>query len=131
MEYLTSRDWNDDLVIEEALRSYPLVEEPTTLAAGVMLRIRAQQIASASRPIFRLSWLDLAASLCLSLTFMFFLSLGQLIPPPIKEQVRIFALLLWQNIRLIQPWQAAGAVGLVMVILVFAIFIPWKGLAWE
>ena len=85
---------NQDIFIEDALRTYPLAPMPRDLTADVMARI---QTAPASRP-FRLTWNDIVPGIIL------FLCVGALwfsfdhLPPLVVAQIRKETILFYQHL---------------------------------
>ena len=74
--------------VDDALRSFPLQPAPPGLAPGVMAALRLPEQARASRPVFRLSWIDFALSgfAALMLALVLLLS-GWLTPASARLQV--------------------------------------------
>ena len=89
-----------DAVIEDALRSYPVLPIPRDITANVMARI---QTIPAPRP-FQLTWNDfiLSAVIAMCLGALWF-SLQNL-PPLVVAQIRKESILLYQQILLNARW---------------------------
>lgn len=89
-----------NIVIEDALQTYPLTSMPRDITADVMRRI---QTIPAPRP-FRLTWNDLALSLIISLCIgALWFSLDQL-PPIVIAQIRKESILFYQHILVNARW---------------------------
>lgn len=83
-----------NIEIEDALRTYPLASMPRDITADVLRRIRT---APAPRP-FRLTWSDLALSLILSVCVAaIWFSLDHL-PPIVAAQIRKETILFYQHL---------------------------------
>lgn len=91
---------NQDILIEDALNTFPLSSMPRDITAEVMARI---QSAPASRP-FRLAWKDvlLAFILALSIAALWF-SLQNL-PPIVIAQIRKESILSYQYLLVNARW---------------------------
>src|SRR5512134_288161 len=91
---------NQDILIEDALNTFPLSSMPREITAEVMARI---QSAPASRP-FRLTWNDvlLAFILALSIAALWF-SLQNL-PPIVIAQIRKESILSYQYLLVNARW---------------------------
>jgi hypothetical protein len=91
---------NQDILIEDALNTFPLSSMPRDITAEVMARI---QSAPASRP-FRLTWNDvlLAFILALSIAALWF-SLQNL-PPIVIVQIRKESILSYQYLLVNARW---------------------------
>jgi hypothetical protein len=111
-----------DLVIEDALRSHPVAPLPRDLSADVMERIA---MIPRPRPI-HLTWSDLALAILLSICLAaLWFSLNSL-PPLVVAQIRKESILLYQrfliNARWLLPALAFGLAGFLA-----ALTIPyWK-----
>ena len=110
---LTSKDE----MIEDALHTYPLAPLPIDLTSAVMSRIRAT-----SAPRFRLTWVDAALSLALTLSLLAAWIGLQSLPAPVLIQIRIQGILLWQRFLVNAEWLLpsvsillGGALGLLAV----------------
>jgi hypothetical protein len=97
-----------NVVIEDALYTYPMAPMPRTVTSGVMARI---QTIPAPRP-FRLTWNDFVLAFIFSVCFgaMWF-SINHL-PPLVVAQIRKESILLYQhllvNIRWLIPTLSFG-----------------------
>ena len=89
-----------NVLLEDALQIYPIVQMPRDITADVMARI---QTAPAPRP-FRLTWSDFLVSLVLLIcigTVWFSL---QNLPPLVIAQIRKESILLYQQILVNTRW---------------------------
>ena len=89
-----------NVLLEDALQTYPIVQMPRDITADVMARI---QTAPAPRP-FRLTWGDFLVSLVLLIcigTVWFSL---QNLPPLVIAQIRKESILLYQQILVNTRW---------------------------
>lgn len=121
-----------DRVIEEALRTSPLAPAPPLLYAAVMRQVR--QSAAYTRPVFRVSWLDLA----LSLFAAGMLGLGWVtwlwLPSAWLGYLRLQALWVWQKAWYLDgSWLILGGMGAAALAaaLAGAILALWKDGAWQ
>ena len=96
-DLLTPNDQN--LIIEDALRSYPMATLPKSITELVLVRIRMEPA-----PRFQLTRSDyvLAVVLSLILGAMFFAL--QSLPPHTLLQIRIQGILLWQTFLVNYRW---------------------------
>ena len=89
-----------NLMIEDALRAYPVVSLPRDLTSEVMARI---QTVPAPRP-FRLTWSDLILasvfSLCMGAIWFSIMNL----PPLLVAQIRKESILAYQQILINMRW---------------------------
>ncbi len=89
-----------NIVIEDALQTYPMASMPRDITADVMRRI---QTIPAPRP-FRLTWSDLALGIVVSLCIgAVWFSLDHL-PPIVIAQARKESILLYQHILVNARW---------------------------
>ena len=89
-----------NLLIEDALHTYPVAAMPRDLAADVMARI---QTIATPRP-FRFSWNDFALGIVLSMCIgAIWFSLNNL-PPLVVAQLRKESILLYQHILVNARW---------------------------
>ncbi len=89
-----------NIVIEDALHTYPLASMPRDLTADVMARIQTIPV---SHP-FRLTWSDLALSIVISLCIgAIWFSLNQL-PPILVAQIRKESILFYQHLLVNARW---------------------------
>jgi hypothetical protein len=91
-----------DLVIEAALRTYPLVPMPRDISVDVMARL---QTVPASRP-FRLAWNDFILGLVIALCIGAIGFSLQNLPPLAVAHLRKESILLYQQILLNARWLA-------------------------
>ncbi len=91
---------NQTILIEDALRTYPMAAMPHDITADVMARI---QTVPAPTP-FRLRWNDLALSIVLSLCMgAVWFSLDHF-PPLMVAQIRKESILFYQHILVNARW---------------------------
>jgi hypothetical protein len=109
-----------DIVIEDALQTYPMASMPRDITADVMRRI---QTIAAPRP-FRLTWSDLALSMIISLCIgAVWFSLDHL-PPIVIAQARKESILLYQHILVNARW-LIPAVSFSLAAFLSALTIPY------
>lgn len=103
-----------DALIEDALSTHPLAPMPRDITANVMSRIP-----TAPAPRFRLTWVDGALSLALTLSLLAAWVGFQALPAMARIQLRIQGILLWQRFLVNADWLipavlilAGGALGL-------------------
>ncbi len=89
-----------NLAIEDALRTYPVPPMPRDITLGVLSRI---QTLPAPRP-FRLTWMDLILSMVLALCIGAVWFSLQNLPPLIVAQIRRESILLYQQILVNARW---------------------------
>jgi len=89
-----------DVLIEYALASQPLVQMPRSVTADVMRRI---QTAEASRPAI-LTWNDVAFSAVIALCIAALWFALQNLPPVVLAKFRIQGILLYQDILVNARW---------------------------
>ena len=105
-----------NILIEDALQTYPVVPMPRDISMDVMARIRT---IPAPRP-FQLTWNDLALALVISLSLVaIWFSLRNL-PPIVVAQIRKESILFYQymlvNARWLIPSVAFGLAGFLAVL---------------
>jgi len=102
----------EDALIEDALRSQPLVPMPRSITTDVMSRI---QTADAKRPAI-LTWSDFALSLVIASCFAAVWFASQNLPPILLAKLHIQGILLYQeflvNSRWLSPAIIFGLAGL-------------------
>ncbi|HVF25545.1 MAG TPA: hypothetical protein VNA23_06625 [Anaerolineales bacterium] len=96
-DLLTPRE--QDLIIEDALRSYPLASMPQGITDLVLARIRAEPA-----PRFKLTRNDYVLTVVLSLVLGAMLFALQSLPPYALLQIRIQGILLWQSFLINYRW---------------------------
>lgn len=89
-----------NLVLEDALHTYPLMPMPRDISMDVLSRIQA---VPAPRP-FRLTWTDLVLSLVLAMCVGALWFSVQNLPPLIVVQIRKESILLYQQILVNARW---------------------------
>lgn len=90
----------EDLLIEEALRSHPVAPLPRDISADVMARIA---VIPRPRP-FSFTWSDLALAILLSICLAaLWFSLNSL-PPLVIAQIRKESILLYQHFLINARW---------------------------
>lgn len=89
-----------NLAIEDALRTYPVPPMPRDITLDVLSRI---QTLPAPRP-FRLTWMDLILSMVLALCIGAVWFSLQNLPPLIVAQIRRESILLYQQILVNARW---------------------------
>lgn len=89
-----------NLVLEDALHTYPLMPMPRDISMDVLSRIQA---VPAPRP-FRLTWTDLVLSLVLATCVGALWFSVQNLPPLIVVQIRKESILLYQQILVNARW---------------------------
>ena len=89
-----------NIVIEDALHTYPIASMPRDITADVMARI---QTIPAPRP-FRLTWNDLALAVILSVCIGAVLFSLYHLPPLAVAQIRKESILLYQHILVNARW---------------------------
>ena len=96
-DLLTPNEQN--LIIEEALRSYPIATMPKSITELVLARIRTEPA-----PRFQLTRNDYVLAVVLSLVFGAILFALQSLPPHALLQIRIQGILLWQSFLVNYRW---------------------------
>ena len=88
-----------NLIIEDALRSYPKARMPQDITGLVLARIRTEPA-----PRFKLTRNDYLLAVALSLILGAMLFGFQSLPPHTLIQIRIQSILLWQNFLVNYRW---------------------------
>jgi len=96
-DLLTPKEQN--LIIEDALRSYPVATMPKSITELVLARIRTQPA-----PRFQLTRNDYVLAVVLSLVLGAMLFALQSLPPQALIQIRIQGILLWQSFLVNYRW---------------------------
>lgn len=96
-DLLTPNEQN--LIIEDALRSYPIATMPKSITEFVLARIHAEPA-----PRFQLTRNDYVLAVVLSLVFGVILFALQSLPPQALLQIRIQGVLLWQSFLVNYRW---------------------------
>ncbi|HSL41839.1 MAG TPA: hypothetical protein VK897_00300 [Anaerolineales bacterium] len=89
-----------DILIEDALHTYPVVSMPRDLTLNVMARIQSVPM---PRP-FRLAWLDLVLALILLLCAGAIWFSVQNLPPVVVAQIRKESILFYQYMLVNAGW---------------------------
>jgi hypothetical protein len=95
MDGLTERERREQAQVEDALRTYPLVETPSDFAGRVMARVERERPA----PRFRVTWLDTLISLAVPGAGMALLVAWSSLPPQAVAFLQTRAVLLWQFLQ--------------------------------
>jgi hypothetical protein len=98
MDHLLTPDEQDHL-IEDALRSYPLAQMPKDSTESVMSRIRIEPM-----PRFQITRTDYLLAVVLTLVLGGIVLGFQFLPPIVLLQLRIQGILLWQNFLVNYRW---------------------------
>ena len=96
-DLLTPKDQN--LIIEDALHSYPLATMPKGITGLVLARIRTEPA-----PRFKLTRNDFLLAVALSLVLGAILFGFRSLPPHTLIQIRIQGILLWQSFLVNYRW---------------------------
>jgi hypothetical protein len=88
-----------DHLIEDALRSYPLTQLPKDLTETVMARIRNEPA-----PRFQITRTDYLLTIVLTLALGGVILGFQFLPPIVLQQMRIQGILLWQSFLVNYRW---------------------------
>jgi len=96
-DLLTPKEQN--LIIEDALRSYPMARMPEGIAGLVLARIRMEPA-----PRFKLTRNDYVLAVVLSLVLSAIFFALQSLPPHTLIQFRIQGILLWQSFLVNYRW---------------------------
>ncbi len=91
---------NQDIVIEEALQTYPMAAMPRDITVDVMKRI---QSVPAPRP-FRLTWHDIALGIAISLCAGALWFSADHLPPLVVAQLRKESILFYQHLLVNARW---------------------------
>jgi hypothetical protein len=86
-------------IIEDALRSYPLAKMPRDITQTVMSRIRREPA-----PRFQLTRIDYLLAIVLTLVLGAIMLSFQFLPPIALLQLRIQGILLWQSFLVNYRW---------------------------
>jgi hypothetical protein len=87
-----------DALIEDALKSYPLAEMPRSITVGVMARVQKDV-----RPKL-VTWNDFALSVVLALSISAVFFAVQSLPPIMLAKLRIQGILLYQDFLVNARW---------------------------
>ncbi len=87
-----------DALIEDALKSQPLVPMPRSITANVMARIHIEK-----RPVL-ITWNDFAIALVIALTIGALFITAQSLPPVALAKIRIQGILLYQDFIINARW---------------------------
>jgi len=109
-----------DAIIEDAFRSYPLADMPRDVTLNVMSRI--QQV-PAPRP-FQVTWSDFAIALVISLCIGAFMFSIQNFPPLALMHIRIQGILFYQDLIVNARWLVPSAL-FGLAALLFSLTIPY------
>ena len=107
----TDQDINSYAVVDEALRTYPLVPTPPTLAPAIMARVHAMSLA----PRFRLKWIDYALSFFAAGMVGLGLSLWQSVSPQLATDAQTLLIDLGQYPNL-AIWAATLSIGMALAV---------------
>ena len=88
-----------NLIIEDALRSYPMATLPKSVTELVLARIRTEPM-----PRFQLTRNDYVLAVALTLVLGAIMFGFQSLPPYILLQIRIQGILLWQSFLVNYRW---------------------------
>ena len=88
-----------DHLIEDALRSYPLAQVPKDITETVMARIRNEPA-----PRFQITGTDYLLTLVLTLALCGAILGFQFLPPIVLQQIRIQGILFWQSFLVNYRW---------------------------
>ena len=117
MDALTERDRQQLAIVEDALRTYPLVDAPSDFSKAVMGHVHSL----APKPRFRLSWLDYFLSLFLPGMAVTMLFVWWSLP----SQVTVFwadrLVLLWEYLELAHLDLMLLLGGLMIMVLFFVL----------
>ncbi len=89
-----------NVVVEDALQTYPLADMPRDITADVMARI---QTIPAPRP-FRIIWNDFGVALVLSMCIGAIWFSVQNFPPLLLAQIRMHSILFYQDLIVNARW---------------------------
>lgn len=98
MDNLLTPDEQDNL-IEDALRSYPLAKMPKDVTASVIARIHNEPVAR-----FQITRTDYLLAIVLTLVLGAIILSFQFLPPIALLQMRIQGILLWQSFLVNYRW---------------------------
>lgn len=88
-----------DHIIEDALRAYPLAKMPKDITESVMARLRNEPT-----PRFQITRTDYLLAIVLTLVLGGIMLGFQFLPPIVLLQMRIQGILLWQSILVNYRW---------------------------
>ena len=109
-----------EALIEDALRSYPLADMPQNITSSVMARI---QKVSAPRS-FQFAWSDFAIAFVISLCIGAVLFSLQNFPPLALVRIRIQGILFYQDLIVNARWLVPSAL-FVFAAFLFALTVPY------
>ena len=115
MDGLTERDDQEFVLVEDAMRTYPLADTPPNFASAIMTRIRGLTPA----PRFHVSWLEPLISLFIPGVGILLLILWTSLPPQAVAYLQSRTILLWQFLQRSQLDWAVLACGLMMIVSFF------------
>ena len=113
MDGLTERDRREFVLVEDAMRTYPLADTPPGFAGAVMTRVRA----AAPAPRFRVTWLEALISLCVPGAGMLALVIWASLPPQTLAYLQTRLVLFWQFLQRSRLDWAVPACGAAVVVL--------------
>jgi len=87
-----------DALIEDALKNYPLAPVPRDITASVMARIQVEK-----RPAL-ITWNDFAIALVIALTVGALFITAQSLPPVVLTKLRIQGILFYQDLIVNARW---------------------------
>jgi hypothetical protein len=119
MDGLTERDRQEFVLVEDAMRTYPLANTPPDFASTVMTRIRG----IAPAPRFRVSWLEPLISLFIPGAGILSLIVWASLPPQTVAYLQSRAVLLWQFLQRSQLDWVVLVSGLMVVVLFFVMIL--------
>lgn len=88
-----------DQIIEDALRSFPMAKMPTEITESVMARLRNEPA-----PRFKITHTDYVLAIVLTLVLGGVILGFQFLPPIVVLQLRIQGILLWQSFLVNYHW---------------------------
>jgi hypothetical protein len=91
---------NQDVLLEDALRTYPMAPMPRDITADVMVRIQTVPV---PRP-FRLAWSDMLLGVVLSLCVAAIWFSWSQLPPLVVAQIRKESILFYQYLLVNARW---------------------------
>lgn len=101
MKPMTERDRQAHAVVEAALQTYPRVQAPSRFAVRVMARVQANPGRLVTLPKFQFPWLELLASMILSVVMGMVWLVWRILPPVYSAQLRLQGLIIWQQLGLL------------------------------
>lgn len=95
---MNNQEQKIELLVKEALRTFPLEPVPDRVFEGIMAQIERP----ISQPAYRFSWIDFSLSAVLAMIIGLFLNLVQQVTRSSywSARLRVEILLTWQDIRL-------------------------------